>query len=570
MIMIAVRRPAAYPVPILALFFIALGCHSQIAPTPAQPGPTLNGKAVAGQLRTIAAAGTLADLTFPNFPDYGQQVQALYQSVNYAPVWVRDGQATPQALAMITAFQSSRQKGLNPEDYDASRWPPRFAALKNLSLDANTVANFDAALTVSAMRYVSDLHIGRVNPKQFKVGFDVQQKKYDLPQFLAQKLLTASNVPEVLNGVEPPYYGYQRTELALQTYLSLADKDHSPPLPDVPKTLAPGDAYAGAEALAQRLQLLGDLPQSPHADAEPGIYEGALVDGVKHFQTRHGLQADGRLGKDTVRQLNTPLSVRIQQLDDALERWRWLPADFSPLPVAVNIPEFVLRVFSPDHRIAMRMNVVVGKAVRHETPVFAQDMKYIVFRPYWNVPFSITRSEIIPALQKDGGYLAKKNFEITDQSGKIVTSGAVSPDVLAQLRSGKLLVRQRPGPSNSLGLIKFIFPNEHNVYLHSTPAQSLFAQSRRDFSHGCIRLEKPADLAAWLLRDQPKWTLDAVKAAMQSGPDNQQVNLTPPIPVVIIYLTAVVEENGEVYFFNDIYGHDQTLNAVLAKGPPYP
>ncbi len=568
--MISVRRRAAFCVPILTLFSIALGCHSQIAPTPSQAGPTLNAEAVAGQLRTIAAAGTLADLTFPNFPDYGQHVQALYQSVNYAPVWIRDGQATPQALAVITAFQSSRQKGLNPEDYDASRWPQRLAVLKNSPGDANTVAHFDAALTVSVMRYISGLHIGRVNPKHFKLGFDVDQKRYDLPQFLAQKLLVASNVPDVLNGVEPSYYGYQRTELALQTYLALADKDHSPPLPDVQKTLAPGDAYPGAEALAQRLQLLGDLPQGPVTDAKPGVYEGALVDGVKHFQTRHGLGADGRLGKDTLVQLNTPLSVRVQQLDDAMERWRWLPADFSPLPVAVNIPEFVLRVFSPDHRIAMRMNVVVGKAVRNETPVFADEMKYIVFRPYWNVPLSITRGEIIPALQKDGGYLAKKNFEVTDQSGKIVTSGAVSADVLAQLRSGKLLVRQRPGPSNSLGLIKFIFPNEHNVYLHSTPAQSLFSQSRRDFSHGCIRLEKPADLAAWLLQDQPKWTLDAVNAAMQSGPDNQQVNLTRPVPVVIIYLTALVEENGEVYFFNDIYGHDQRLNAVLAKGPPYP
>jgi L,D-transpeptidase YcbB len=565
-----VRRPAAFSLSILILFFVALGCHSQIAPTPAQAGPTPNDEAVAGQLRTIAAAGTLADLTFPNFPDYGLQVQALYQSVNYAPVWVREGQATPQALAVITAFQGSRQKGLNPEDYDASRWPQRLAAFKDSPGDANTVAHFDAALTVSAMRYISDLHIGRVNPKHFKIGIDVEQKRYDLPQFLAQKLLMAGNVPEVLNGVEPPYYGYQRTELALQTYLALADKDHSAPLPDVPKTLAPGDAYAGSDALAQRLQLLGDLPQGALAGATPGIYQGAVVEGVKHFQTRHGLGADGRLGKDTLLQLNTPLTVRVQQLDDALERWRWLPADFSPLPVAVNIPEFVLRVFSPDHRIAMRMNVVVGKAVRNETPVFADVMKYLIFRPYWNVPLSITRGEIIPALQKDGGYLAKKNFEVTDQSGKIVTSGAVSADVLAQLRSGKLLVRQRPGPSNSLGLVKFIFPNEHNVYLHDTPAQSLFAQSRRDFSHGCIRVGKPADLAAWLLRDQPKWTPDAVKAAMQSGPDNQQVNLTPPIPVVIIYLTAVVEEDGEVYFFNDIYGHDQRLNAVLAKGPPYP
>ena len=225
--MIPARRHAAFSLSILTLFFLALGCHSQIAPTPPQAGPTLNAEAVAGQLRTIAAAGTLADLTFPNFPDYGQQVQTLYQSVNYAPVWVRDGQATPQALAVITAFESSRQKGLNPEDYDASRWPQRLAALKNSPGDANTVAHFDAALTVSAMRYISDLHVGRVNPKHFKFGLDVEQKRYDLPQFLAQKLLGASNVPEVLNEVEPPYYGYQRTEAALQTYLALADQDHS-------------------------------------------------------------------------------------------------------------------------------------------------------------------------------------------------------------------------------------------------------------------------------------------------------------------------------------------------------
>ena len=547
---------------------MALGCPSQATPPPPQAANPLNSGAVAEQLQAIAAGGSIAGQRWPNFTDYRQQVQQLYAATNYAPVWVRDGRATPQALAVMAALESSRQKGLNPEDYDASRWPLRLHALQAAPGDANTVAHFDAALTVGAMRYISDLHVGRVNPRHFKFGIDVEQKRYDLPQFLAQKLLGANDVPQVLNEVEPPYYAYQRTEAALQTYLALAAQDHSVPLPEVQKTVAPGDTYAGFDGLAQRLHLLGDLPQG--AIVNPGIYDGALVDAVKRFQTRHGLGADGRLGKETLRQLNTPLSFRVQQLEDALERWRWLPADFSPLPVGVNIPEFVLRVFSSDHRVAMRMNVVVGKAVRHETPVFAKDMKYIVFRPYWNVPFSITRGEIIPALAKDSTYLARKNFEVTDQSGRIVTSGAVSADVLAQLRSGKLLVRQRPGPANSLGLVKFMFPNEHNVYLHSTPSQQLFSQSRRDFSHGCIRVEKPAELAAWLLQDQPKWTLDNVRAAMQSGPDNQQVNLTRPVPVVIIYLTAVVEEDGEVYFFDDIYGHDRSLNAVLAKGPPYP
>jgi murein L,D-transpeptidase YcbB/YkuD len=549
-----VRRRA-----VLTLFFFALACRSQNPPS----------EAVSAQLKTIAAAGTLSDLAAPNFPDYRQQVQTLYQSVNYTPVWIRDGQPTPQALTVIAALEASRQKGLTPDDYDASRWTQRMMGLKTLPGDATRVAHFDAALTVCAMRYISDLHIGRVNPKHLKLGFDVGQKSYDLPQFLQQKVLTATNVAQVLHDAEPPYFFYQRTEAALDHYLVLAEKENRVPLPEVQKTVAPGGAYPGAEALAQRLELLGDLPTGS-VNPTPGIYGGPMVGGVKHFQGRHGLTPDGQLGKDTLRQLNVPLSDRIQQLDDALERWRWLPVNFSPLPVLVNVPEFVLRVFNPDHSIAIRMNVIVGKALRHATPVFARDMKYIVFRPYWNVPLSITRSEIIPALQKDSGYLARKNFEITDQSGNIVTSGAVSADQLAQLRSGKLLVRQRPGPSNSLGLIKFLFPNEHNVYLHSTPSQQLFAESRRDFSHGCIRVEEPAKLAAWLLRDQPKWTLDAVKAAMQSGPDNQQVNLNPPVPVVIIYLTAVVEEDGEVYFFDDIYGRDRELNAVLAKGPPYP
>jgi len=194
--------------------------------------------------------------------------------VNYTPVWVRDGQPTTQAQAVMTALEVSRLKGLNPEEYDAERWPLRLSALKSAPGDATAVAHFDAALSVSAMRYISDLHIGRVNPKHFKFGIDVAQKSYDLPQFLLQKLLPASNVPEVLKGVEPPYYGYQRTEAALQNYLALADQDHGAPLPGVQKTLAPGDAYLGAEVLAQRLQLVGDLPKGLSPMSSPASTTG--------------------------------------------------------------------------------------------------------------------------------------------------------------------------------------------------------------------------------------------------------------------------------------------------------
>ncbi|WP_236657359.1 L,D-transpeptidase family protein [Acidisarcina polymorpha] len=471
--------------------------------------------------------------------------------------------------------RTAGRKGLNPDDYDASLWPQRLEALKTSSGDPGALAEFDVALTVGAMRYISDLHIGRINPKHFKFGIDVQQKLYDLPSFLAQNIINSTDVPGALSKVEPQYDGYRRTAAALQTYLQLASIYPAGALPEAAKTVAPGDNYTGVEQLIQRLQLLGDMPRDAGASNQPdsensAIYTGPVVDGVKHFQIRHGITPDGKLGSETMRQLNTPISTRITQLSDSLERWRWLPESFSPLPVAVNIPEFVLRVFNPDHKIALRMNVVVGRALRTETPVFAEEMKYIVFRPYWNVPPSIARGETIPSIQKNPHYLAQKGFEITDQSGRVITSDAVSAEVLAQLRAGKLMVRQRPGPANALGLIKFIFPNTNNVYLHSTPAPQLFSQSRRDFSHGCIRVQEPAELAAFLLKGQPNWTLDAVNAAMQSGPDNRQVNLPTPVPVVIGYFTAFVEEDGQVHFFSDIYGHDKSLNAVLAKGPPYP
>ncbi|MGC2400162.1 MAG: L,D-transpeptidase family protein [Acidobacteriaceae bacterium] len=526
--------------------------------------------AVSAQLHEIAAAGKLVDLRYPDFSDYRLHFQNAYEVSNFAPLWLEGGQPSPQALGLIQAFEQAQRKGLDPEEFDASRWPARIAALQTNGGDAKTVATFDAAMTVAAMRYISDLHIGRVSPSHFNFGIDAQEKKYDLPQFLTTNVIHASDLTAVLAGIEPTYAGYQRVEGALQQYEQLAAKGDGPAVPAVQKTVAPGEAYTGSAELEARLQLLGDLPPGVPTTLDEEKYDPSLVDGVKHFQTRHGLAVDGKLDKETIRQMNVPLATRVVQLEDALERWRWLPAKFPQPPVVVNIPEFVLRAFNYDQKVALEMNVVVGKAVRTQTPVFAELMKYIVFRPYWNVPPSIVRGETIPSIVKDRGYIGKKGFEVTDNSGKVITSGTVSDDVLAQLRAGKLMVRQKPGPTNALGLIKFIFPNANNVYLHSTPAPQLFSQDRRDFSHGCVRVEKPAELAAFLLRNQPPWTLAKVQAAMQSGPDNQQVNLVNPVPVLIVYQTAVVAPDDSVHFFEDIYGHDNTLNAVLAKGPPYP
>jgi len=295
-----------------------------------------------------------------------------------------------------------------------------------------------------------------------------------------------------------------------------------------------------------------------------------LADGVKRFQGRHGLDADGRLGAGTVQEINVPLADRVRQLQLALERWRWLPSEFPSPPIVVNIPDFRLRVPDAKGNVAMEMRVVVGKAAPTQTPVFSRDMTYVVFRPYWNVPPSIRRGEIVPAIQRNRNYVASKNYEVTTNDGKVVTDGAISDDVLAKLKAGQLAVRQKPGPNNALGLVKLIFPNEFNVYLHSTPSQSLFARSRRDFSHGCIRVEKPAELAAWALRNNPDWTLERVREAMQSGPNDVTVKLARPVPVFIVYATALAYENGEVHFYDDIYGHDADLAQALAKGYPYP
>jgi murein L,D-transpeptidase YcbB/YkuD len=516
-------------------------------------------------LREIAAAGRLADLRWPDFPDYRDQVKAFYESSSYSPPWIRDNQATPQAVAIIEILRQADGKGLNAEDYDASRWDER---MKQLSQPA-AAARFDAALTVCVMRYVSDLHIGRVNPKHFNFGLNEKSSHYDLPQFLRQSLVNGQEIKAELEQVEPQFAGYKNTQTWLRRYLDFSRQDDGEQLPVPSKALDPGSHYAGVPRLTRLLRLVGDLPADAVVPAGD-VYQGPLVDGVKRFQHRHGLPPDGRLGPRTVKQLNAPLSTRVEKLRLTLERWRWLPQEFPQPPVVVNIPEFRLRGYDKDHKIVLSMNVIVGKAFRHETPVFDEDMKYVVFRPYWNVTPSIQRSEIVPAIQRDREYIAKKNYEVTTQGGQVVTSGTINDEVLQQLRAGKLAVRQKPGPTNALGLVKLIFPNEYNVYLHSTPSQQLFSQVRRDFSHGCIRVEKPDELAAWALQDKPEWTLEKVRTAMQKGQDNSQVNLAKPIPVLILYGTAVAEEDGTIHFFDDLYGHDAALEKALAKGYPFP
>lgn len=259
---------------------------------------------------------------------------------------------------------------------------------------------------------------------------------------------------------------------------------------------------------------------------------------------------------------------RIRQLQLVLERWRWVPHSFARPPIVVNIPEFRLRAYDAGYRPELEMKVVVGKAYHHKTPVFSGEMTHLIFRPYWDVPYSIQRAELVPKIAKDSNYLAMNDYEVVDSRRHVVSRDVVTAEMLDQLRSGKLFIRQVPGDKNALGHVKFLFPNEYNVYLHGTPARALFQRTRRDFSHGCIRVEKPEELAVWVLRRVAGWDMDRIRAAEQ-GPDSTRVNLDAPIPVLIVYGTAVVSTDGVVHFFDDIYGYDAELERLLDHGYPY-
>jgi L,D-transpeptidase YcbB len=443
--------------------------------------------------------------------------------------------------------------------------------------ESDDEAHFDAALTVCIMRYVSDVHIGRINPQNMGFEFDVSHKKLDLPQFVQQRLVNGLDLRSELAAVEPPFPSYQRLRAALLHYMELQKGGDGEKVLDV-GGVSPGGQYAGIAGLTGRLRLLGDLPDSVTVPPDSKIYEGPLVDAVKHFQGRVALKPTGELDYKTVVEMNVPLSDRIEQMRLGLERYRWLPYQFKQPPILINVPEFRLYAFDEKNEVGLTMRVNVGEDYNHQTPMFENNIQYIVFRPYWTPTPNILRNEIIPDIEKNPS-LQENGLELVSASGKVISSGNVTPAMLQQVRAGNLTVRQPPGPENGMGLVKFMFPNQHDVYIHDTPASlDMFSEAtegeegelKRVASHGCIHVQEPAKFAAWLLRNNPDWDLEQVDKAMHDGRDNLRVNITPPIPVLIFYMTVVVEENGDVHFFHDIYDHDRTLKLELAHGYPYP
>jgi murein L,D-transpeptidase YcbB/YkuD len=474
------------------------------------------------------------------------QIRNFYGPAGYRLVWTRGGKPTAQAVTVIGMFEAADAKGLRAADYLAAR-------VTDVRDDA-AQARFDYVMTATLIRYANDLRAGRVRQSP--------DPTFDFPSFVN----AVADAPSTLDATstvaaaEPQQAEYRALIAALATYRRIATAD-TETLPVVPK-VAIGDTYIALPRLAAKLKLLGDLP----ADAQTNTakYEGAIVDAVKHFQSRHGLDADGVIAKNTFAQLNAPAAKRVQQIEIAIERTRANPIVTDGPSIIVNIPEFKLHARSGNAADAeLTMRVVVGKANGHKTPVFDGGLKHVVFRPYWNVPPSIEKGEIAPKL--DSAYAAKHNYEVIDDAGRVM---AVDADSVSKVRRGIYHVRQKPGTANALGLVKFLFPNDNNVYLHSTPQQSFFARARRDYSHGCVRVEDPAALAEWVLREKPEWTRAKIQATIDGKRDDVYVNLVRPIDVKLVYQTVVAKANGEIQFFDDIYGHDAKLIAQLAPAAP--
>jgi L,D-transpeptidase YcbB len=494
----------------------------------------------------------------------------LYARRQNRPLWSRAGAVTPQARAVVGVLRGCATYGLRPEDYRAEPLAGELDAL--LATPSFTAAQwmaFDVALSDAALHLLHDLHFGRIEPRA--AGFDMppRRESFDVAQYL-EELATRADAGAVLAEVEPGYLHYRLLQQSLARYRELA---RTPGLTELPalarRSVLPGEAYAGAPALRTLLAALGDLPRGQAARSDP-VLDTDLVTALKQFQYLHGLREDGTLGRGTYAALTVPLAQRVRQIELTLERWRWVPALESPTLI-VNIPQFRLYFFRSaiDHEADMlRMNVIVGREYpRLHTPVFSSDMNAVIFRPYWEVPPTIARRELLPLALRNPQYLESQHLELAADGSDTSVPLAPSPANLEALEAGTLRLRQRPGPDNALGLIKFVLPNSYDVYLHSTPAPRLFDEPRRDFSHGCIRVADPVALAAEVLRGTPgDWTADKVRAAM-NGDRTFRVKLAQPVHVLILYGTAVATEDGAVHFLEDIYGYDRRLEGLLGLTP---
>ncbi len=551
-----------------ALCFL-LTCGPAVRALAAEPASGVSADVENPEIALRRTLGATAGLKRDD-PRWRENLLAMYGRRAWQPLWSGPTGVTKAAQYLLVLLQEAANYGLDPRDYRASELSAQGLAQASSLSSAAARRTFDAALSTAAARFISDLHSGRVDPRRLGHDLDVPHASLDVGSAVAA-VAGSSDVAGVIADFEPGFKHYDLLKAALSKYRALALDATLTQLPRLAvRSVKPGESYAGAAALRRLLRAVGDMPESTDtpSTAEAALLDPALAEGLKSFQKRHGLKPDGTLGVSSFNALTVPLSTRVRQIELSLERLRWLPPQLNSLPLLVNIPQFKLFGFytkADEESQFLQMNVIVGKTFpRNNTPVFAADMRFVVIRPYWDVPANILRDEFIDKIRANPAWLTRNHFEIVDGQGDDGYVLEPTTENIEALARGALRLRQLPGDTNSLGVAKLMFPNTHNVYLHGTPAQGLFAEARRAFSHGCVRVEDPLALAAFVLRDQPQWSRENLEAAAQLTRPTR-IALTQPRRVFIIYATAIATESGRTLFFEDIYGHDRRLNAQLAR-----
>ncbi|HJQ55234.1 MAG TPA: L,D-transpeptidase family protein [Gemmatimonadaceae bacterium] len=481
--------------------------------------------------------------------DQWGHTKRLYQLYGNNPLWLTsDGLHDARTKALTNAILAANADGMRLNDYPIGALASAIAALKQTKTPtAEQLATADVLLTASYTSLGEDLLTGQVDPRTVAQSWHVDPEEENIDSALVRNL-RYEQLDKALATMRPTDDDYAGLGKELQKWRVIVAKGGWQPVPAVSGNVKPGGSANPAVLTAIRNRLAaegitaasGSGGDSASTQAKSGgVYDNNLAGAVAEFQRRHSINVDSALGKETIDAMNVSASYRLGEIAANMERYRWLPRSFGQRYIFVNVPAFRLEAYDSGQKV-MEMKVIVGQEYEDKaTPVFADSMETVVFRPYWNVPPSIAQKEIFP---KGSAYMASNNMETYTQGGQTA-------------------VRQRPGPKNALGFVKFLFPNDFNIYLHDTPNHELFNKDVRAFSHGCIRVEKPAELAQWVLG----WPADKVDQAMKDGPDDRGVKLPHKIPVYITYFTAYMN-NGQLYFGNDLYGRDDKLVAVVMPG----
>ena len=550
-----------------------LTAAKQPSPTGVEVGPAQIGsldELVAGRIRTrIEAACVVTELRVSCEPVYASvALPVFYVRRVYRPAWCDKGGPTRLVDDLLSALRRADLEGLRPNDYHLAAIEKLLVAVRADARSGGVIvpdrlAELDLLLTDAFLAYGSHLLAGRVNPETLLLEWVANRRSADFASLL-ETALTSGDVAGALTRLAPPQLGFRRLREALVYHRELASRGGWPTIPDG-VTLKRGDHGLPVAALRERLRLGGDLEGAKQEKAD--LFDEKLEQAVKRFQWRHGLSEDGIMGDEARAELNVSVERRVEQLELNLERWRWLPQDLGRRHISVNIAAFELEVVE-DEAIVLAMRVVVGRPY-HDTPVFSETMRYIVLNPYWEVPGGIAVKEMLPRIKRDPSYLAQEKLRVFKGWGteaREVDPGTVDWSAITPA-DFPFRLRQDPGPINALGRVKFMFPNKFNVYLHDTPARQLFEKTERDFSHGCIRIQKPIELAVYLFWQDPRWNREALLRALDESVD-RTVPLPEPIPIHLLYWTAWVDKDGTIQFRRDIYGHDALLLEALRAPPP--